>query len=58
MLLFRFAIVALLLAAGVSFAIYIGTGQERFKTLGIKLVKWAIMAGLGFFGIMVLERVL
>jgi hypothetical protein len=58
MLLFRFAIVALLLAAGVSFAIYIGTGQERFKTLGIKLVKWAIMAGLGFFGIMVLERAL
>jgi hypothetical protein len=58
MLLFRFAIVALLLAAGVSFAFYIGTGQERFKTLGIKLVKWAIMAGLGFFGIMVLERAL
>lgn len=58
MLLFRFAIVALLLAAGVSFAFYIGTGQERYKLLGIKLVKWAIMAGLGFFGIMVLERAL
>ena len=48
----------MLLAARVSFAIYIGTGQERYKLLGIKLVKWAIMAGLGFFGIMVLERAL
>ena len=58
MLLFRFAIFFLLLAAGVSFAFYIGTSQERFRTWGIRLLKWAVMAGLAFFGVLVLERLL
>jgi len=58
MLLFRFAIFFLLLAAGVCFAFYIGTGQQRYRTWGIKILKWAVMAGLGFFGVLVLERAL
>ena len=58
MLLFRFAIFFLLLAAGVCFAFYIGTGQQRYRTWGIQLIKWAVIAGLGFFGVLVLERIL
>lgn len=58
MLLFRFAVFFLLLAAGVSFAFYIGTSQPRFRTWGIRLLKWAVMAGLAFFGVLVLERLL
>ena len=58
MLLFRFAIFFLLLAAGVCFALYIGTGQQRYRTWGIKILKWAVIAGLGFFGVLVLERIL
>ncbi|WP_197508867.1 hypothetical protein [Hydrogenophaga crassostreae] len=58
MLLFRFAIFFLLLAAGVSFAFYIGTGQERFRGYGVRLLKWAVIAGLGFFGVLLLERLL
>ena len=57
-MLFRFAIILLLLAAGVSFAFYIGTGQLRFRGYGIKLLKWAVIAGLGFFGVLALERLL
>jgi len=57
-LLFRFAIFFLLLAAGVCFAFYIGTGQQRYRTWGIQLIKWAVIAGLGFFGVLVLERIL
>ena len=56
MLLFRFVVFSLLLAAGVSFAFYIGTGQLRFRQYGVRLLKWAVMAGLGFFGVLVLER--
>ena len=56
MLLFRFVVFFLLLAAGVSFAFYIGTGQLRFRQYGVRLLKWAVMAGLGFFGVLVLER--
>ena len=58
MLLFRFAVFFLLLAAGVSFAFYIGTGQQRFRAWGLRLLKWAVMAGLAFFGVLVLERLL
>jgi hypothetical protein len=58
MVLFRFTIFFLLLAAGVCFAFYIGTGQPRYRTWGLKILKWAVIAGLGFFGVLVLERIL
>ncbi len=58
MLLFRFAIFFLLLAAGVCFAFYIGTGQQRFRVWGIRILKWTVIAALGFFGVLVLERIL
>lgn len=56
MLLFRWAILLLLLAAGVSFAFYAGTGQPRFKRFGLVTLKWTVLAALGFFGILILER--
>jgi hypothetical protein len=58
MLLFRFAIFVLLIAAGVCFAFYIGTGQVRFRQYGIVILKWTVIAALGFFGVLVLERLL
>ena len=56
MLLFRWAIFLLLIAAGVSFAFYVGTGQARFKRFGLLVLKWTILAALGFFGVLILER--
>lgn len=56
MLVFRWAILLLLLAAGVCFAFYAGTGQPRFKRWGLVILKWTVLAGLGFFGVLVLER--
>ena len=58
MLLFRFTIFFLLLAAGVCFAFYIGTGQPRYRSWGIKILKWTLIAALGFFGVLILERIL
>lgn len=58
MLLFRFAIFFLLLAAGVCFALYIGTGQARYKRWGLVTLKWTVIAALGFFGVLILERLL
>jgi hypothetical protein len=56
MLIFR-AIVLLLLVAGVlCFAMYIGTGQTRWRTIGIRIVKWTVVAGLGLFAVLLLER--
>ena len=50
-------IVLLLLAGGlVCFAMYVGTGQQRFRVLGIRIVKWTVIAALGFFAVLILER--
>lgn len=57
MLLFRWTMMLLLIAAGVSFAFYVGTGQARFKRFGLLVLKWTVLAALGFFGVLVLERI-
>jgi hypothetical protein len=57
MLLFRWAIFFLLLAAGVLFAFYAGTGQARYKRLGLITLKWTLIAAFGFFAVLVLERI-
>jgi hypothetical protein len=56
MLVFRWAILLLLLAAGVSFAFYAGTGQARFKRFGLVVLKWTLLAAFGFFGVLIVER--
>jgi len=57
MLIFRW--LAILCALGIiaSFALYAGTGQAHFKRYGLLLLKWAVLAGLGFFAVLILERV-
>jgi len=56
MLLFRFAIFFLLLAAGAAFLFYIGTGEPRWRRWGLIILKWTVLAGLGFFAVLTLER--
>jgi hypothetical protein len=56
MLLFRWVILLCLLAAGVSFAFYAGTGQARFKRFGMVVLKWTLLAAFGFFLVLMLER--
>jgi hypothetical protein len=56
MLLFRWIVLLLLLAAGVNFAFYAATGNPRYKRLGVIVLKWTLLAAAGFFGILVLER--
>jgi hypothetical protein len=48
----------LLLAAGVSFAMFIATGQPHYKRWGLLIFKWTLLAALGFFAVLILERVL
>jgi len=56
MLLFRWAILLLLLVAGASFAFYAGTGQPRYKRLGWIVLKWTLLAAFGFFAVLIAER--
>ncbi|WP_416761169.1 hypothetical protein ACNI65_03325 [Roseateles sp. So40a] len=58
MLIFRL-VFALLLAAGLlCFAIYIGTKQPVWRRRAIVLVKWTVIAGIGAFSVLILERVI
>jgi hypothetical protein len=56
MLLFRWAILLLLLVAGVSFAFYAATGKLRYRRLGWVVLKWTLLAALGFFAVLIAER--
>jgi len=50
-------VVGLLLLAGVlCFAMYIGTRQRLWLQRGVVIVKWTVLAGLGFFAVLILER--
>ncbi|MDM4766289.1 hypothetical protein [Pelomonas sp. SE-A7] len=56
MLIARLIVGLLLFAAVVCFAMYIGTRQEGWRRRGIVIVKWTVLAGLGFFAVLILER--
>ena len=56
MLLFRWLVMLLLLAAGVSFAFYAGTGQPKYKRFGLIVLKWTLLAALGFLLVLALDR--
>ena len=57
MLVFRWAMLLLLLASAVCFAFYAGTGEPRFKRFGLTLLKWTLGAGFLFFAALILERI-
>ena len=56
--LFRLIILLLLVAGVASFAAYVVTGQARYRRLGIRAVTWALVAALGFFAVLIVERVM
>ena len=41
----------------VCFMFYAGNGQVRFRRYGWMVLKWALIAAFGFFGVLILERV-
>ena len=56
MIVFRWALFALLLASIVCFGLYAGTGQARWRALGLSILRWTVIAALGFFVVLALER--
>jgi hypothetical protein len=56
MLIARLVVGLLLLAGVLCFAMYIGTRQRLWLQRGILIIKWTVLAGLGFFAVLILER--
>lgn len=50
-------LVMLLLATGVACLVaYLVTGQQRYRTYAVRLLKWTIVGALGFFAVLIVER--
>jgi hypothetical protein len=48
----------LLLASLVCFAMYVGTKAPQWRTRGVRLLTWTLVAAVVFFGVLAVERVL
>ena len=56
MMIFRLVFGLLLLASVLCFAMSIGTGQKVWRQRGITVLKWTLLAAVGFFAVLILER--
>ena len=56
MLIARLLFGLLAVASVLCFAVYIGTGDARWRSRGVLIIKWALVAGFGFFAVLILER--
>ena len=56
MVLFRLVFGLLAVAGLLCFAFYIATGQVAWRQRGIVIIKWTLIAVLGFFAVLILER--
>lgn len=53
---FRIVFGLLLVAGLLCFAMYVGTRDPAWRRRGIVIVKWTVIAALGFFAVLILER--
>jgi hypothetical protein len=56
MVIFRLVFGLLLLAGILCFAMYVASGRPVWRSRGMVIVKWTVLAGLGFFAVIILER--
>ena len=52
----RALVLLLLLACLVLFALYAITGQAKYKKFGLIVLKWTLIAGFGFFAVLIFQR--
>lgn len=56
MVFFRLIFGLLLVASILCFAMFVATGHEGWKRWGLVILKWTVVAALGFFAVLILER--
>ena len=58
MLVFRWIFMLLVLMSAISFVFYLGTGRKHYRQWSLLLIKWTVIAGLAFFAVMFVGRVI
>jgi len=56
MLIFRLVFGLLLLASVLCFAMFVATKAPVWRSRGVVVLKWTLIAALGFFAVLILER--
>ncbi|MDP3245772.1 MAG: hypothetical protein Q8M93_02270 [Polaromonas sp.] len=56
MAVFRIAIVLLLVAAGISFALFALTSDARYKRTGLRILGGTLVAAFIFFAVLIADR--
>ncbi len=56
MMIFRLVFGLLLVSGLLCFAAYVATSDVAWRRRGIVVVKWTVIAALGFFAVLILER--
>lgn len=54
---FRALVFLLLVGSLLCFAMYVGTGQLHWRAIGLRILKWTLIAAMGFFAVLILERI-
>lgn len=57
MVFFRILVGLLLLAGILCFAMYAGTRRVVWRQRGLLIIKWTVLAALGFFAVLIVQRV-
>ena len=52
----RALVLLLLLACVVLFSLYAVTGEAKYKAWGLIVLKWTLLAGFGFFAVLIFQR--
>jgi hypothetical protein len=55
---FRILMLLLLVASAISFVFYAVTGQVRYRTIGLRTLVTAVVAGFVFFAVLIAENAL
>ena len=53
----RGLVLLLLVGSAICFACFAITGQARFKRYGLLVLRWTLLGGFVFFGVLILERI-
>lgn len=56
MVLFRWMVLLMALAFVLCMAAYTITGQPLWRARGMTMLRWMVVLGLGFFGLLILRR--
>jgi hypothetical protein len=56
MILFRWMVLLMALAMVLCLAAYTVTGQIIWRQRAVQMLKWMVVLGLGFFGLLILRR--